>query len=336
MGPLRQERKTVLKVVAVSPGDVQLERDLLEKVVSELNRGLAGEFELVLELWRWETDSYPGLHLKGPQGLIDNLMRLEESEIVVGIFWKRFGTPTGDARSGTEHELRRAWASWQKEGHPQVFVYFNQAPYYPQSPEEAEQWAAVLKFRSELPKEQLYWSYIGISQFEDLVRAHLTNFLRQRQKPENVQRAPSGIFSAPRFSDAIMRRELISGLSALALRSPTISIEGIPGSGKTYLAASYINHEDRHPAHRSALWYHAPLNSTLDDMFMQLSAILDFKSLSIESKCRALLSYLRDVSSVLVIDDFHQADEESYFALLEASNEYGNPSTIILTSRTCR
>jgi hypothetical protein len=61
-----------------------------------------------LSVWRWETDSRPGLHLDGPQGLVDERMQIDEADIVIGIFWKRFGTPTGDADSGTEHELRRA------------------------------------------------------------------------------------------------------------------------------------------------------------------------------------------------------------------------------------
>jgi hypothetical protein len=32
-------------------------------------------------------------------------MQIADSDVVVGIFWKRFGTPTRDAQSGTEHEL---------------------------------------------------------------------------------------------------------------------------------------------------------------------------------------------------------------------------------------
>jgi hypothetical protein len=46
--------------------------------------------------------------LEGPQGLIDERMKIDEADVVIGIFWKRFGTPTSNAASGTEHELRRA------------------------------------------------------------------------------------------------------------------------------------------------------------------------------------------------------------------------------------
>ena len=69
-------------------------------------------------VWRWETDARPGRHLEGPQGLIDERMEIGDADVVIGIFWKRFGTPTADAASGTEHELRRAWAAWREHGRP--------------------------------------------------------------------------------------------------------------------------------------------------------------------------------------------------------------------------
>ena len=52
-------------------------------------------------------------------------MAISDADVVVGIFWKRFGTPTGDAQSGTEHELRNAWEAWRKNGRPDVMVYFS-------------------------------------------------------------------------------------------------------------------------------------------------------------------------------------------------------------------
>ena len=36
-------------------------------------------------------------------GLIDELMAIQDADVVVGVFWKRFGTPTAAADSGTEH-----------------------------------------------------------------------------------------------------------------------------------------------------------------------------------------------------------------------------------------
>jgi hypothetical protein len=172
----------VLKVVIASPGDVPKERACVPKVLEELNKGVAGELGLRLEPWQWETDAYPGFHVDGPQGQVDQGMQIEGAEIVIGIFWKKFGTPVADAKSGTEHELLRARDAWQKTGHPHIMVYFNQQPFMPKSTAENEQFHAVLDFKDRLAKDGLWWTYRGSRQFEDLVRRHLTQFLRERYR----------------------------------------------------------------------------------------------------------------------------------------------------------
>lgn len=176
---MEQRQVQLLKIVVASPGDVQQERDLVGKVAEELNRGVAADRGLRLEVTRWETNAYPGFHPEGPQGLIDPLLGIQGSDLVIGIFWKRFGTPAKGAQSGTEYEIRTAYEAWKEQGRPQLMVYFNQKPYSPQSQEEVEQWGRVLRFREEFPKEGLWWPYNGEKAFEDLLRNHLTQFIRQ-------------------------------------------------------------------------------------------------------------------------------------------------------------
>lgn len=167
----------IVRVVVVSPGDVPNERTAAQTVVDELNRGIAADRGLRLSLWRWETDVRPGLHLLGPQGLIDEAMGIHEADIVLGVFWKRFGTPTGDADSGTEHELRRAWAAWEQHGRPDVMVYFCNRPYAPRAMDELEQWQRVLEFQQSLTSRQLWWAYDDDRHFESQLREHLTRFV---------------------------------------------------------------------------------------------------------------------------------------------------------------
>jgi hypothetical protein len=111
------EPVNLFRIVVASPSDVQAERNALPVVLEELNRGIAATQKLRLELGRWETDAYPGFHLEGPQGLIDPILRIEDCDVLLGIFWKRFGTPTTDAGSGTEHEFLRAYTAWLCSGH---------------------------------------------------------------------------------------------------------------------------------------------------------------------------------------------------------------------------
>jgi internalin A len=167
-----------LRIVVASPGDVQSERDVLPSVIDEVNHYVAADRGLHLVLSRWETDTHPGFHPEGPQGLIDPILKITDCDLLVGIFWKRFGTPTADGKTGTEHEFSLAYQAWKEKRSPQIFIYFNQKPYTPESTTDTEQWGKVLEFRDKFPKEGLWWSYKGKVQFEKLVRNHLMNYIR--------------------------------------------------------------------------------------------------------------------------------------------------------------
>jgi hypothetical protein len=82
----------ILRIVVASPGDVQAERNALPGVIDDLNQGIAQERGLQLSITRWEVDAYAGFHPQGPQGLIDAILRIEDCDIFIGIFWKRCGS----------------------------------------------------------------------------------------------------------------------------------------------------------------------------------------------------------------------------------------------------
>ena len=136
-----------LRVVLASPSDVQEERNLVPRVIEEINEGVAEDRNLHLSLLRWETDAYPGFHPDGPQGLIDSLLGIEHSDILIGIFWWRMGTPVHDAPSGTVHEINKAIEAWREKGRPHIMIYFCQRAYTPKTSKEANQWAEVLRYK---------------------------------------------------------------------------------------------------------------------------------------------------------------------------------------------
>jgi hypothetical protein len=171
----------ILKVVVASPGDVQAERDTLPGVVDELNRSTAADRHRRLEIKSWQTDAFPGFHVDGPQGLIDGVLKIEDCDVLIGIFWKRFGTPVRDAASGTEHEIMLAYEAWKRKGYPQIMLYFKTKGHTSQTSEEIQQWDRLLKFKNGLPAEGLWWSFKSSSEFEKLVRNHLNHLLRNSQ-----------------------------------------------------------------------------------------------------------------------------------------------------------
>jgi tetratricopeptide (TPR) repeat protein len=332
-----QTTKDILRVIVVSPSDVQTERDAITGVIDDLNKGLADTWGLRLEILRWETDAYPGFHLDGPQGLIDNILRIEESDIVIGIFWKRFGTPTKDSNSGTEHELRKAWSSWEKNKRPQVMVYFNQEPYSPKSKAETDQWGAVLEFQENFPQEGLWWSYSGNDQFERLVRNHLTAFLLQEHKPQEGspgKEIESSFFEAPQFTDQINRASLLSLLHTKIESNSVVAVEGLPGSGKTYCVTSFITSRSNSLKEKKVLWYDPQEGETVDDFLAHISIQIPLTGLSTIPKCKELLSALYKRNMLLVIDDFHHVDAASFSNLVNAAVRYRGPANLLLISRT--
>ena len=75
------ETAHILRVVVVSPRDVQAERDCLPAVIEEINRDIARDQGLRLEFVGWEKDTYPGMHPAGPQSLIDPNLRVEDCDV---------------------------------------------------------------------------------------------------------------------------------------------------------------------------------------------------------------------------------------------------------------
>lgn len=75
-----------------------------------------------------------------------------EYDIFVGIMWKRFGTPTGKADSGTEEEFHIAYRPWQENESVRILFYFCQSPFMPRRQSEMEQMGKVLAFKEELAR----------------------------------------------------------------------------------------------------------------------------------------------------------------------------------------
>jgi tetratricopeptide (TPR) repeat protein len=324
----------LFRIFVASPMDVQEERALLPQVIEGLNRDLGDRFGFRIVLLRWETDAYPGFHPKGPQGLIDARLPLEQCDVVIGIFWKRFGTPTADAQSGTESEIKRACLMWKQNGRPKLMVYFNFEEFSPSSQEERAQLDAVLDFRQNFPPEGLWWSYVGTAEFESLVRDHLTRLLLERFGPRiSSSSLPDlGIFDAPQFGNQVDRRTLFAQLADRIQAYPVVSVEGLPGSGKTYLVSTFLR-EKAAGGGGGTLWYDPQKNETLDGLLAHLEARMPLLGFSAIAKAKDLLHQLGQQGLCLVIDDFHLVDA-SFLSLIGFAVRSPGPARIILISRT--
>ena len=145
------------------------EKDSLHSVIDEVNQLHGDLLGYRIELLRWETHSAPGGGR--PQAVIN--ADIPVYDIFVGIAWRRFGTPTGVADSGTEEEYRVAYRLWEKNNSMPLMFYFCQKPFMPRTIEEVEQVKKVLSFRDELRQKALDWEYEGPEMFAGKIRKHI-------------------------------------------------------------------------------------------------------------------------------------------------------------------
>jgi TIR domain/Domain of unknown function (DUF4062) len=166
---------TKLRIFIASPGDVSEERDIASHVVGELDRMFGPVFNVDLEAIRWETHAFPDIG-DDAQDVINT--QIGEFDVLVGVMWKRFGTPTKRAKSGTGEEFHRAFQLFKDYGRPKIMFYFREAPFYTTDLIEISQFRKVAQFRRQLEKlGVLFWSYDTPLQFERNVREHLVRQL---------------------------------------------------------------------------------------------------------------------------------------------------------------
>lgn len=211
------QTKRPLRIVLSSPSDVDDECRVMDNVIAELNRGVANERHVVLELNYWKTDAYPGFHPEGPQGVIDPILNIQDCDILLAIFWKRFGTPAKGALSGAEHEIRTAIKARQAAGRPQIMIYFKEADRKLKTSEEHRQYASVLDFKQEISPLGLFWTFEDTADFERKVRQHLTHYILDHIHPTAGEPTPSS--SATRVQELLRshRRNLQQKFSTIHL-----------------------------------------------------------------------------------------------------------------------
>ena len=167
-----------LTLFLASPGDCSAERDVVRRVVEELNDSLGKMHEVRVEVVGWDSHARPATG-KDSQALINQqIADMKQHELFVGLLWNRFGTPTPRTDSGTQEEFNLAVKARGRRASakPEIMFYFNEAPVNLTSQREIEQKSLVLKFKESL-KRTLYWKFDGTAAFETLFRRHYGDWL---------------------------------------------------------------------------------------------------------------------------------------------------------------
>lgn len=169
------------KIFLASPGDTATERILAEEVVSEINRTIGSRDEFHLDLLKWENNTYPAIGEDG-QDVISKQIG-GDYQIFIGLMWKKFGTPTKRAGSGTEEEFELAYDRYSKKKDIQIMFYFNGLS-IPQD-SNLEDFQKVLAFKKKIEGLGAYhFTYENAKAFEKLLREHLICYIKDLLKSQ--------------------------------------------------------------------------------------------------------------------------------------------------------
>jgi hypothetical protein len=168
---------THISVFLASPSDLNEERAVVKNVIDELNSIVRQTLNVHLDLLTWENNAYPSVGIDA-QDVINKQLG-DEYDIFIGMMWKKFGTPTHRAGSGTEEEFNRAYEKFvQTKGETKIMVYFSAKPV--QLDEiDVEQLGKIKEFKKRAQDlGVLHWSFNDADSFQKLLKMHLLSHVR--------------------------------------------------------------------------------------------------------------------------------------------------------------
>lgn len=169
------KRKTHLHLLLSCPADIVDELSIVKEVIEEYNQG---DDELYIELKHWRSDAVPSTG-GSPQDIINSQL-VVDADMIIAIFWTRFGSRTQKYGSGTEEEI-----SLLLERGKNVFLYFCDRPVHP-SKQDADESKKIAEFKKRFGKEGLYWEYETLEEFEKHFRRHMVQYFHGYKDRQSV------------------------------------------------------------------------------------------------------------------------------------------------------
>ena len=158
------------------------ERRKLDDVVDELNRTWSDKLGTHLDLITWERDVCPGVG-EDPQDVINKQIDNYNYDIFIGIIWKRLGTATTRADSGTVEEYERAYERYRKDSNQiKIMFYFKKILPSERSEIDVDELDKINKFKAKLRLHNLCCIYEDIDEFGKLIQRHLSKQMQGWQK----------------------------------------------------------------------------------------------------------------------------------------------------------
>lgn len=164
----------VYRVLIATPSDVEEEREIITNAIQNWNDLYSFSKKVVLLPLKWETHTAPD-YGERPQEIINKAI-VDDCDILVGCFWTRIGSPTGEEESGTIEEIKRV----SESGKP-VMLYFSKKGKDP-STIDLEQLRKLNDFKDSIKSKALIEEYSTSIDFRDKLSRQLEIKVREIEK----------------------------------------------------------------------------------------------------------------------------------------------------------
>lgn len=158
------------------PGDILDEVKTAKSVIGRWTNVHAEQNGTVLLPINWDTNSFPNLG-SHPQKILNNQL-VVKSDMLIGIFGAKIGSPTNTCQSGTIEEIEEHI----KAGKP-VMLFFRQKNDMSQA--SSDEFAKLESFKSSIKDRCLYKEYKEEATFEKVFTDALELFLADNWLNEN-------------------------------------------------------------------------------------------------------------------------------------------------------
>lgn len=210
------------RVLLASPRDVADEREIVREEINRWNSLHSLDTKIVLLPVGWETEATPDLQARG-QAII-NRQLVDTSDLLIGIFWTRIGTPTPEAESGTVEEIERFISEGKR-----CIIYFSDKAVSP-SKIDQQQYEGLKSYRQELSQRGLTGSFNNADEFRRKVFDHITASIQELSKVERAQLAAAQEARITEQAIGLQVQPLrteISGVSLVTLLDAQTSIRRV-------------------------------------------------------------------------------------------------------------
>ena len=175
-----------LRVFLSCPDDVNSDRDQLRSILEAWSNEVEDRYHVCLKIITGDSDVLRGPGR--PQKNIDKLV--VNSDIYIGMMWKKFGGPTGLVQSGTLEEYIVAFQQWEEHHSPEMLFFFKKVIVdNNENGEDTLSAQQIHEFKKTIKPYFFYYDYDSIKDLTEKVKQQFEkNFLENdilKRKIEN-------------------------------------------------------------------------------------------------------------------------------------------------------